>query len=201
MTSPTCGNPGEDAAIIGADEVKAHRAARKAARRAAHAPERDLDYAHLTLHDLRTLRSALRDELAGVDYWCRIISARLKAHRTGGRLRAPVADLTGELRHAENVIGRLSALGLPPADDLHAFPDLAGIWAGRPDTFDIAALVDLVADLEFAADELAKFRSAILRRCNSVTGDLIARYREDPRLALTALPGDSSNVSSFATAL
>jgi hypothetical protein len=47
-----------------------------------------------------------------------------------------------------------------------------------------------VADLEDAATRLEALRDEVTQRAEHVTRELIARYREEPLLALQTLPGD-----------
>ena len=45
-----------------------------------------------------------------------------------------------------------------------------------------------LADLAHAELQLSAYRAALHRKLAAATQELIARYREDPSLALTALP-------------
>jgi hypothetical protein len=47
---------------------------------------------------------------------------------------------------------------------------------------------ELKHDLAFAELQLSAYRAALHRRLENATTELIARYREEPRLALLALP-------------
>ena len=181
-----------------AAEAKARRAARKAARAATPPPERDHAYDHLGLDELRALRAALADEETKVAYWTRIIRGRLDAVRAGGADREPVADLTGVLHQADTAIARLGAIDVPPVDDLSPLPDLAEVWARRVDPADVAAVARLVEDLEEDAAELDEYRAEVLRRAETVTRELIARYREEPLLALQTLPTDPLHRTTLA---
>ncbi|MCA0330225.1 MAG: hypothetical protein LCI03_10050 [Actinobacteria bacterium] len=187
-----------DDAARKAAEAKARRAARKAARAAIPPPERDHAYDHLGLDELRTLRGALGDEETRVAYWTRIIRQRLDAVRSGGAGREPVADLTGVLHEADRTIDRLGAIDVPPVDDLSPLPDLAELWARPVDAADDAAVAALEADLAEAVEELDDYRAEIQRRTETVTRELIARYREEPLLALQTLPTDPLHRTSIA---
>ena len=57
-----------------------------------------------------------------------------------------------------------------------------------------ARYAELEAALEDAERSLSQTRSGLFRRIDGVTGELIARYRQDPGLALTALPMDSMSL-------
>lgn len=183
-------DPADDAAAARADDAKARRAARKAARAAIPPPERDHAYDHLGLDQLRELRAALGDEETKVAYWRRIIGGRLDHVRAGATDREPVADLTGVLREADQALVRLAHIDVPPVDGLHPLPDLAEVWSRRVDAADSAGIARLASDLEDATAELDEYRDEVLRRAEHVTRELIARYREEPLLALQTLPGD-----------
>ncbi len=182
-------DPADDADAR-AEDAKARRAARKAARAAIPPPERDHAYDHLGLDQLRELRAALGDEETKTAYWRRIISGRLDAVRAGATDREPVADLTGVLREADHALERLGHLDVPPVDGLNPLPDLAEVWGRRVDAADTAGVAALTADLEEATADLDEYREEVLRRAEHVTRELIARYREEPLLALQTLPGD-----------
>jgi hypothetical protein len=182
-------DPADDASAR-AEDAKARRAARKAARMAIPPPERDHAYDHLGLDQLRELRAALGDEETKSAYWRRIIGGRLDAVRSGAAYRAPVADLTGVLREADHALERLAHLDIPPVDALHPLPDLAEVWSRRVDTADTDGVAALTADLGEATADLDEYREEVLRRAEHVTRELIARYREEPLLALQTLPGD-----------
>jgi hypothetical protein len=53
---------------------------------------------------------------------------------------------------------------------------------------DEVATTALVADLRLAEAQLSAYRSALHRRIGEATGELIARYREQPDLCLAVLP-------------
>jgi len=179
-----------DEAARKAEEAKARRAARKAARAAIPPPERDRRYDHLGLDDLRDLRGRLADEEERVAYWRRIITTRLDVVRAGGVSREPVADLTIVLREAQDALARLASLDVPAVDELQPLPDLVEVWSRQVDAGDPAAVAALTADLEEAEADLTEHREELVRRADAVTRELIARYREQPLLALQSLPND-----------
>ena len=65
---------------------------------------------------------------------------------------------------------RIDALG----EQVESFLDTA-----RPDSLD---------ELRAAEAQLSAYRSAVHRRLEAATGELIARYHQDPRLCLSAPP-------------
>lgn len=177
-------------AFARAEDAKARRAARKAARAAIPPPERDHAYDHLGLDQLRELRARLGDEETKVAYWRRIVTGRLDAVRSGTTDREPVADLTGVLHEADTALDRLEHLDVSSVGGLAPLPDLAEVWSRRVDASDELAVARLATDLETATTDLDAYRDEVLSRAEHVTRELIARYREQPLLALQTLPGD-----------
>ena len=170
--------------------AKARRAARKAARAAAPPPQRAAAYDGLSLPDLRALRAELGAEETRVSYWRRIIQARLDVVRLHQPDSDPVADLTRVLTDAGTSVRRLAHIDVQPIDDVLPLPDLAEIWSRQVDPVDELALGRLESDLTKAERELSSFRNELHRRIDLVTDELIARYREQPLLALQILPRD-----------
>jgi hypothetical protein len=84
--------------------------------------------------------------------------------------------------------GRRALVEVMPIDDVPPLPDLADLWARQADPKDPDAAAELQRDLAFAELQLSAYRAALHRRLADATGELIARYREEPRLALLALP-------------
>lgn len=159
-------------------------AARKAAPRpaATTSPE----HAHLTLDALRDYRKALAAEESNVSYWRRIIQARLDVVRAGSDL---VSDNLKPVLTDERVgAGRQALVDVVPADDIPPLPDLAGLWDRQVDTGDEAAVAELAEALTDAERQLSEYRAALHVRLGAATSELIARYRDEPALCLTALP-------------
>ncbi|MDP8907975.1 MAG: hypothetical protein M3N47_02410, partial [Chloroflexota bacterium] len=61
-------------------------------------------------------------------------------------------------------------------------------WALLVDVDDDEAAAELFVRLGEADNILSSYREAVHRRLNRATADLVARYREEPRLCLVALP-------------
>jgi hypothetical protein len=173
-----------------AADAKARRAARKAARAATPPPERDATYDGLSLGDLRAARAELADEETRVSYWRRIIQARLDVVRRDVPDSDRVADLTRVLTDARSSVHRLAYIDAQPVDGIPPLPDLAEMWSRQVDRGDREALARLERDLSAAERELSAFRRELHRRIDLVTNELIARYREQPLLALQILPSD-----------
>ncbi|HWC36143.1 MAG TPA: hypothetical protein VG650_15140 [Mycobacteriales bacterium] len=152
-------------------------------------PERDPQFAHLTLGGLREYRSTLTHEESRVSYWRRIIQARLDIVSTAVRSGTTGVD---DLRNvfAERTVGtrRTAALTVLPIDDMPPLPDLASLWSREPDPRDPAATAQLIQELSKAETELSAYRTAVHRQLAAATSELIARYREQPDLCLSALP-------------
>jgi len=152
-------------------------------------PERSPEFAHLSLDGLRAYRRALTTEEGRVSYWRRIIQARLDLVRASDI--TPVAsstNLRGVFAEARVDNGRRALQEIIPVDDMPPLPDLAELWAREPHPDDAAYNTLLVRDLSKAEAQLSAYRTALHKRLASATGELIARYREQPALCLSALP-------------
>jgi hypothetical protein len=143
-------------------------------------------HAHLTLDGLREYRTALTAEESKVSYWRRILQARLDVVRAGSDL---VSDnLKPVLTDARVGAGRQALVEIVPFDDVPPLPDLAGLWERQADPSDPVATASLEADLTDAEAQLSEYRAALHTRLGAATSELIARYRDEPGLCLTALP-------------
>jgi hypothetical protein len=87
---------------------------------------------------------------------------------------------------------RRAFLAIVPADDIPPLPDLCRLWAADPRPDDPAHNVGLERDLAAAEEQLSAYRAALHRRLGDATAELIARYAEDPMLALAALPATAA---------
>jgi hypothetical protein len=151
-------------------------------------PEVDPAYAELTLADLRDLRHELGEEEARVSYWRRVIQARIDL-LTNGRAEGDIVErLTSVLAESGSVHRRLANLSVKSASDIEALPDLRALWTRVVDTRDAEAVAVFLEDLRAVETELSGLRREIHQRLDEATRQLIARYRQDPTLALTALP-------------
>lgn len=149
------------------------------------APRRVPELAHLSLDDLRAYRRELVSEEARISYWRRILQARLdlvidaRDHHALDRLRG-VLDA-----HADSS-RRLALTPLTVAEELAPLPDLTVLWETPSDgTDDSGSLLRRLADAEH---QLSSYRRSLHERLDAATGELIARYRDEPALALRALP-------------
>ncbi|HUR51074.1 MAG TPA: hypothetical protein VMZ11_03010 [Mycobacteriales bacterium] len=149
-------------------------------------PERSPEHEHLTLEALREYRKVLAAEESRVSYWRRILQARLDllvsgADSEGDTLRPVLTD--------QRVgAGRRALVEVMPVDDIPPLPDLASLWDRVADLDDPRALASLTKDLTAAERQLSEYRSVLHRRIAAATSELIARYRDEPTLCLSALP-------------
>ena len=172
----------------------AARPAAPAPRRKAEArpvPVRDPAFDHLTIDALRTYRKALTDEEGQVSYWRRILQARLDVVQAGatGRELDP-ARLRPVLTTERVGAGRQALVDVLAIDDIPPLPSLAELWERQVPPEDSAGRAVLETDLRAAEVELSAYRTALHRRIGDATNELIARYREQPGLCLSALPLD-----------
>lgn len=149
-------------------------------------PKRTEQHAHLSLERLRSYRSALTAEESNVSYWRRIIQARLDVVRAGTDLVAE--NLKPVLTDERVGAGRRALIDVLPGSDVPPLPDLAALWERQVDPSDADGLAQLEADLDAAEKQLSSYRNALHARLGEATSELIARYRDEPNLCLTALP-------------
>ncbi|MCA1823965.1 MAG: hypothetical protein ABR520_00045 [Mycobacteriales bacterium] len=153
------------------------------------APDRSPEFAHLTLSALRGYRKTLADEENRVSYWRRILQARLDMIRSTQRGGiGDVANLRDVMTDARATAGRTALIEIVPVDDIPPLPHLDTLWERHADPSDPGSETELVTSLVSAEQELSAYRAALHRRIAAATGELIARYREDPAACLVALP-------------
>jgi hypothetical protein len=158
-------------------------------------PERQERYAHLTLDQLRAYRRALGEEEGRVSYWRRILQARLDVLRAGldgGSARdVDTRALRPVLTDDRLGSGRQALVEVVPVSDVADFPPLPEVqelWDREPAPDDVVELRRFEADLGRAERQLSDYRAALHSRIAEATGELIARYREQPSLCLSVLP-------------
>jgi len=151
-------------------------------------PERSPEFAHLALDGLRAYRRALSNEEGRVSYWRRIIQARLDIVRTPDMGMSTTENLRGVFAETRVDSGRRALHDIVPVDDMPPLPDLAELWEREPSPVDEAYNATLARDLSKAEAQLSAYRTALHKRLAGATGELIARYREQPALCLSALP-------------
>ncbi len=134
-----------------------------------------------------------------MSYWRRILQARLDVVESGaGAREAEHAQLRPLLASTRVGAGRQALVEVLPADDIPPLPSLAELWDRRVDAADEAGTVELVTDLRLAEAQLSAYRNALHRRIGQATGELIARYREQPALCLSALPLERTRATASA---
>ncbi len=183
---------GSSDASADADAANQPARARRAARPV---PALLSEHAHLQLQQLRDYRSALHNGQRQVPYWRAVLKARLDAVRdsteaaaSGGTRNLDATDLRPALLAEHLGVGRTALLQIVAGQDLPPLPDLNELWTRPFDSSDQARRAQLESDLLAAASRLSDYRGALLRRLEQATGELMARYREDPSQCLSALP-------------
>lgn len=155
---------------------------RQSARRPA---ERVPVLAGLTLDELRAYRAELVTEESRVSYWRRLVHARLDLTGCDARTLARMRELLTEHQRTSR---RLSVLPLDSGADPAPLPDLEALWTAPAADTDPVAHAALLARLSAAEVELSTYRRSLHERLDEATSELIARYRDEPALALRALP-------------
>lgn len=150
-------------------------------------PVRQAEFAHLSLEALRIYRTALTHEESRVSYWRRIVQARLDVVRAGED-GSGLSHLRDVLAQAQTGSSRTALVDIVPIDDVPPLPDLAELWDRIAVPGDTAGNAELEAGLADAEERLSLYRSALHRRLAGATQELVARYKDEPTLALLALP-------------
>ena len=144
--------------------------------------QRAPELAPRALGELRAYRQELITEESRVSDWRRILQARLDLalgdESSLGRLR-------GVLTEHQKSSRRLALQMFDDPNGTPPLPDLAVLWEIQTGTADDDALL---ARLAAAEHELSAYRSSLHARLDAATGELISRYRDEPSLALRALP-------------
>lgn len=150
-------------------------------------PQRVPELAHMDLKRLRTYRRSLLAEELRASYWRRLLQARrdlLRVDAASGDRLMLLETLT-EARGAGN---RQAILALHPDGGMPVLPHLPDLWASVTSDADDVTRAELFARLASAESVLSSYREALHRRLDRATADLVARYHEDPRACLVALP-------------
>lgn len=155
-------------------------------------PQRRPEFAHLSLDGLRSYRSTLTVEEHRVSYWRRLVQARLDVVRSVEAGESPTVESLSQVFAESRPAGRGARLDIGVDDDLPPLPDLLEVWSREPSVGDAAATTALLHDLMKAETQLSAYRAALHRRLSAATSELIARYREQPSLCLSALPASQA---------
>lgn len=179
--SPTAADPHDDRVLA----RRARRAVQRATRAALAVPVTDPAYDALTITDVSDLRGDLLALEERTAYWARVLRARARALlESRGGAEATGADLARPLRDAGHAHALLGRVDIEPVTDVERLPDLAEIW-GRPLLpGDETGVRRLLRDLEVAAAAVDTFGAEVRLRRERATRELIARYRDQPSLAL-----------------
>ena len=139
----------------------------------------------MALDELRAYRQELITEESRVSYWRRILQARLDVAVSDpsslGRLRTVLSEHQRSSRR----------LAMRPVDahvELPPLPDLTVLWETQSDDLDDQQDTAMVTRLVAAERELSTYRRSLHERLDAATGELISRYRDEPSLAMHALP-------------
>lgn len=151
------------------------------------APVRVPELAHMDLKRLRAYRRTLLQEELRTSYWRRLIQARRDLLRADVRPgdRETMHDALTEVRGTTN---RQLILALHPDGGMPVLPQLPALWASGLGATDEPGRAELFARLASAESVLSSYREAIHVRLDRATADLVARYHDDPRQCLVALP-------------
>ena len=170
------------------DDAAELRRLKKAERARAIAPDRNSNFDHLSLDDLRKVRHELTEQETRVSYWRRILQARVDLLEAGEDA-ANMASLGRLLTDAPSMHRRMAYVSVEAVDDaVLPLPDLANLWARSADPADPHAVAALVADLRAAEHQISEVRADLFIGIDAITAELIARFHENPSLALMALP-------------
>jgi hypothetical protein len=161
-------------------------------------PIRNADYAYLSIDALREYRRALTAEEGKVSYWRRILQARLDVVQAGSGRELDQEHLRPVLTSERVGAGRQALVEVLPVDDIPPLPSLGELWDRRVARGDVAEQARLEEDLRLAEAQLSAYRNALHRRIGDATGELIARYRDQPSLCLSVLPLDRRRASATA---
>lgn len=149
-------------------------------------PQRDPALANLSLAEVRARRKALMAEENSVSYWRRVVQAKLDLIDTDAAEPLTLDSVVEVLRDADGAQQRVAYVSLSEPQQLPPVPDLVELWQ-LLELGEISGS-DAATRLREAESQLSRFRSEVHQRLDQFTGELIARYRENPGLAVTALP-------------
>ena len=144
----------------------------------------------LDLEGLRGYRQRLEAEEDRVSYWRRLVHARLDLLAAGSAADHPltVGDLVRVLGDTGTGQTRRALVSVRAADPLPELPELSEMWGTEVDPRDPDQVADAVDRLTEAERQLTAYRRALHERIDEATGELIVRYRANPRAALSVIP-------------
>jgi hypothetical protein len=141
----------------------------------------------MSLQRLRSYRRTLLEEELRASYWRRLVQGRRDLLRADSRPgdHDAVRRVLAEERNAK---GRHTVLMLHPEGGMPILPRLPELWASGIETITDEQRAELFASLATAENVLSSYREALHKRLDRATADLVARYAEDPKQCLEALP-------------
>jgi hypothetical protein len=149
------------------------------------------ELSQLGFAELRAYRAALTAEEDKVSYWRRLVQGRvdlLEAQANSGDTLS-LADLVRVLGDTGSGRSRRTLMRVPAPVQLPDIPnldELCHLWAADPE--DVDEVADVIDRLHAKERKLSEYRSSLHERIDSATGELMMRYRADPRAALALLP-------------
>ena len=148
-----------------------------------------LEWADLTLDELRAYRRRITDEEERVSYWRRLVHARLDVLEAEAHHERPLRldELVRVLGDTGSGRTRTSLVRVRAEDALPELPVLEEMWVTELDPEDTEAVREAIERLRSAERKLTEYRKALHTRIDEATTELIARYRADPASALVAL--------------
>jgi hypothetical protein len=151
-------------------------------------PERDPQA--LSFAELRAYRQRLGAEEDRVSYWRRLAHARIDVLSAGSLEDGNLSfdDLVRALGDTGTGRVRRSLANIRAVEDLPDLPDLARMWVTEIDPHDPEQVADATQRIHAAVEQLTLYRHALHARIDEASAELIRRYRDDPRLALSILP-------------
>jgi hypothetical protein len=151
------------------------------------------ELSELRLPQLREYRAALNAEEDKVSYWRRLLHGRvdLLQAQVESSSALSLADLVRALGDTGTGRSRRVLMTVPAPVKLPDLPDLerlASLWSADPRDDDERGR--LIERLQAMERRLSAYRSALHELIDAATGELIIRYRQDPRSALDLLPAE-----------
>ncbi|WP_372727115.1 hypothetical protein [Nocardioides sp.] len=148
--------------------------------------------ADLDREALRRYRSALETEEDRVSYRRRLIHAQIDLLEAGlsPASKFSTEDLVRVLRDPGPGSGGRRALVRIPTETLASISDLADVLDTDPDRDDPDQVAAALATLREAERALTEHRRSVHEKLDEATQELINRYRDDPRAALSVIPSE-----------
>lgn len=161
------------------------------------------DLSTLDLEALRSFRNIAREEEDRVSYWRRLVQFRIDTlDKQKGVEEVPLRDLIKSLGATGTGARRKQLLTIAAHETMPELPELKEAWTAAVDPTDIEEVTRVRAALSEAEQRLSRYRTALHKRIDLATDELVERYRQDPALCLGLLDtffGAESSGSSTPT--